>query len=171
MTGRLVTPTLMHVDALRKFLEAVEDAGEALPFDPPSKAPLDVISRYIDNLARGFWTSEQALETESISHHYWYMLDDEILGQATLRSELRGEFGQTHGHVGYGISPLHRNRGHGTHLLGLLLEKARESGLKSVLITCAPRNLASRRVIERNSGVWKDRYAEQYERFEVDLSE
>jgi len=38
-------------------------------------------------------------------------------------------------------------------LLRLGLEKARERGLKRVLITCDETNLASRKVIEHNGGI------------------
>jgi len=56
------------------------------------------------------------------------------------------------GQLGYGVLPSHRGCGYGTLICRLLLEKARENGFDSVIITCRNDNLASARVIEKNGG-------------------
>ena len=58
------------------------------------------------------------------------------------------------GHVGYGVVPWKRGRGYATRALAGLLPIARELGLSRVLLTCDLTNLASRRVIEKNGGVF-----------------
>jgi predicted acetyltransferase len=61
------------------------------------------------------------------------------------------------GHIDYGIRPKERNKGFGTLILKLTLEKARQIGLKRVLLTCDDDNLASARVIEKNGGILQDK--------------
>lgn len=57
------------------------------------------------------------------------------------------------GHFGYYVRPSERNKGYGTKLLSLCLERAKESGLDKVLVTCQPANMASKKVIQANGGV------------------
>ena len=56
------------------------------------------------------------------------------------------------GHIGYDISPDYRNRGYGTRILKLALEKAKEIGLKEAVVTCLTTNLPSKKIIERQKG-------------------
>jgi predicted acetyltransferase len=57
------------------------------------------------------------------------------------------------GHIGYGVRPSARRRGHGTELLRSTLLKAKELGLRKVLVTCGKENLGSVKVILVNGGV------------------
>ena len=61
------------------------------------------------------------------------------------------------GHIGYGVRYSEWNRGYGTKMLGLALEKAKELHLSLVLITCNDDNLASARVMEKNGFVLGDK--------------
>ena len=58
------------------------------------------------------------------------------------------------GHIGYSVVPWRRGRGCATAALGLLVPIAHGLGLPRVLVTCDVENLASRRVIEANGGVY-----------------
>lgn len=62
------------------------------------------------------------------------------------------------GHIGYTLLPAHRGRGYGTQALALILDEARDVGLTQVEITCDPDNHASRRVIEKNGGVFVESF-------------
>lgn len=57
------------------------------------------------------------------------------------------------GHIGYTVVPWKRGRGYATLALALILPVARAHGMRRVLLTCDPDNVASRRVIEANGGV------------------
>ena len=56
------------------------------------------------------------------------------------------------GHIGYAVVPWKRGRGYATRALRELLADAASTGLRYVEITTTPENVASRRVIEANSG-------------------
>ena len=58
------------------------------------------------------------------------------------------------GHIGYEVRFSKWNKGYGTKLLALSLQYAKENfWFNRVLVTCDEDNLASARVIEKNSGI------------------
>jgi predicted acetyltransferase len=60
------------------------------------------------------------------------------------------------GHIGYDVRPSARRRGHATAMLRAALPVARGLGIESALVTCDEDNVASRKVIEANGGVFED---------------
>jgi len=84
---------------------------------------------------------------------YWLIRDGKtIVAQSNLRHRLTPSLERVGGHIGYATRPSERRKGYGTLLCALTLQKARELGLKRVLITCDADNLASARIIEKNGG-------------------
>ena len=61
------------------------------------------------------------------------------------------------GHIGYGVRCSEWNKGYGTLMLKLALEKAKEMGLSKVLLTCDDDNPASAKVMEKNGAVLQDK--------------
>jgi predicted acetyltransferase len=83
--------------------------------------------------------------------HLWLVADDgRIVGTSRLRHWLVPHLEREGGHIGYDVRPSERERGYGTCLLALTLQKAASMGLSHVLVTCDEDNVASIRVIERN---------------------
>jgi predicted acetyltransferase len=77
-------------------------------------------------------------------------------GRVAVRHCLNDWLLQVAGHIGYDVrSSAHRN-GHATKMLAEALPVARRLGITSALVTCDLDNVASRRVIERNGGVFED---------------
>lgn len=87
---------------------------------------------------------------------YWLVEDGVFLGRVAIRHELNYSLREYGGHIGYRIRPSRRREGRGKLILGLALAKARELGLRRVLLTCDESNIASRKVIEANGGVLQD---------------
>ena len=85
---------------------------------------------------------------------FWLVRDGQrILGCSRLRHTLNAFLEELGGHIGYDIRPSERRRGYGTQILRLTLDKARDLGLKQVLVTADSPNVASWRIIEKNGGV------------------
>ncbi|HEX9274487.1 MAG TPA: GNAT family N-acetyltransferase [Candidatus Binatia bacterium] len=85
---------------------------------------------------------------------FWLVRDGQrILGCSRLRHTLNAFLEELGGHIGYDIRPSERRRGYGTQILRLTLDKARDLGLKQVLVTADSPDVASWRIIEKNGGV------------------
>ena len=89
-----------------------------------------------------------------------WMWDGEFVGTIGFRWQPGTEVLPPHvlGHIGYAVVPWKRGRGHATAALRLLLPDARAEGLRHVDLTVEPGNLASRRVIEANGGVFVEEF-------------
>lgn len=85
----------------------------------------------------------------------WLKDQDRFIGTIRIRHELTAALKEFGGHIGYEVRPTERKKGYATKMLGLGLQKAKELGLKEVLITCDETNTASRKVIEANGGVFQ----------------
>lgn len=88
---------------------------------------------------------------------YWLLDDDEFIGRVVIRHELTETLLREGGHIGYAIKPSKRKKGYGTEILKSALLKAKELGLKKVLLTCNENNLGSKKIIESNGGIFQDR--------------
>lgn len=89
---------------------------------------------------------------------YWLVDDREFVGQTNIRHRLNEELLNDGGHIGYDIRPGKRRQGYGSQILKLALEKAKALGLSRVLLTTSDiRNIGSRKIIEKNGGVFQDK--------------
>ncbi len=144
----LVYPALPYKDALLDAVREFCAAGEY-------QADPDHMATHFDDLL--LWIERQkepaTVEPDQLPmEDFWLMEDDQWIGKLTLRTTLDERFLRSGGHIGYEIRPSQRRRGYGTVLLRLGLEKARERGLRRVLLTCAETNIGSRKIIEANGG-------------------
>jgi predicted acetyltransferase len=89
-----------------------------------------------------------------------WMWDGEFCGTISLRWQPGTEALPPYclGHIGYMVVPWKRQRGYATRALGYMLEEAKAEGLRYVEITARPDNLASRRVIEANGGIFVEEF-------------
>ena len=110
------------------------------------------------------------------SNTFWLADGAEYIGSVNIRARIDTP-GLVHfgGHIGYGIRPAMRRKGHGTRILALALEVCRGMGISLVRISCAEDNAGWRRIIEANGGVFLRRcepawYADhRYLLFEITL--
>jgi predicted acetyltransferase len=86
----------------------------------------------------------------------WWIEGDQYLGRLAIRHRLNERLLEIGGHIGYDVRPSARKRGHATAMLGESLPYARALGIDPALLTCDTDNVASRKVIEANGGVFED---------------
>lgn len=147
------------VDALHVTGEQYEDyigewerAGERIvPF-----ASRRVGTTFDEQLAA--WANDRTdrvREAGLVPATLYFLMDEEdrILGAIHFRHELSEELRATGGHIGYGVRPSERRKGHADRMLSLLLENLARTGPDRVLITCDDGNIASARTIEKHGGV------------------
>lgn len=78
---------------------------------------------------------------------------DKILGAAHLRLGLNDHLFQYGGHLGDGIRPSERQKGYGTKLVALSLQRFKELGFDKILMVCNKENIGSAKTILKNGGV------------------
>ena len=98
------------------------------------------------------------------STYFWIAADDgapgdELVGFLHLRHTLNPWLLEQGGHIGYGIKPSARRKGHATRALALGVAAAGSLGVDRVLVTCDVDNEASRRTILAGGGVLEDERA------------
>lgn len=114
----------------------------------------DILQKFRD------YRNERNLKPNRVGADYYWLVDDEtqrFIGEITIRHRLNEALERIGGHIGYGVRITEQNKGMGTLMLKLALEKAAQMGLAQVLITCDEENIASARVMEKNGCVLKDR--------------
>lgn len=147
---RLVSPAPELILACRAMFAEFLGTDEP-PFTNFELALADfpAFTRELEDEARGVGLPEGIVPQQT----YWLQRDDgTLLGEIRLRPHLTEPFERHHGHIGYNVRPSARSSGYATRMLALALEKAREQGLRRVMLTIEGENPASARVITKNGG-------------------
>jgi predicted acetyltransferase len=85
----------------------------------------------------------------------WWVGGDEFLGRINIRHRLNRSLLWRGGNIGYEIRPSARRQGHATAMLAATLPLAAALGIHEARMDCDVDNVASRRVIEKNGGVFE----------------
>lgn len=115
-------------------------------------------TRFEDFVAREISHKEgKNLEKSFVPQTELWLIDaDEYIGSVSIRHRLNDHLMQIGGHIGYDVRPGKRGKGYGNKILELALSIAKEMGIERVLMTCDVTNEPSKRVIERNGGVFEN---------------
>ena len=114
----------------------------------------DIFAKYED------YRCGRNLKAGRVGADYYWLVDDEqnlFIGEVCIRHSLTEALKEYGGHIGYGVRFSQWNKGYGTLMLRLALEKARQLGIFEVLITCDDDNLRSAKVMENNGFVLQDK--------------
>lgn len=84
--------------------------------------------------------------------------NDEIVGDIGIRWKQVPALMTFGGLIGYSIRPKQRRKGYASEMLKLALDKLKNTNLENVLITCKDFNIASKKVIEKNGGIFENTY-------------
>ena len=89
-----------------------------------------------------------------------WMWDGEFCGSIGFRWQPGSEALPPYclGHTGYAVVPWKQGRGYATVALREIVNDAAGRGLRFIVVTTAPDNRASQRVIEKNGGVFVDEF-------------
>ncbi|MBU5228026.1 GNAT family N-acetyltransferase [Clostridium senegalense] len=126
------------------------------------------VTTYAFNDARSYdifvkydnYKNERNLKPNRVGASYFWLVDDEkdlFIGEISIRHNLTDALLQYGGHIGYGIRYSEWNKGYGTFMLKLALEKAKEMDISRILITCDDDNYASAKIMENNDMVLQDK--------------
>lgn len=92
--------------------------------------------------------------------------DDKIVGMIDLRHTLNA-FLKDLGNCGYSVRPSERKKGYATEMLCKLLKEAGKAGMKELHISVERQNTASRKVIQKNGGVYERSFSHDNESADV----
>jgi len=102
------------------------------------------------------WTGGRQIPENFVPNTFLCALvDEEIVGRISIRHEFNEFLERIGGHIGYAVIPSRHGRGYATEILRQGLGHCATLGLDRVLLTCDIDNPASRRVIEKNGGVFE----------------
>ena len=150
---KLVIPTKEYLDSYKEaFDEYQENNITTYHINDPYEN--DIIEKYNEyrqalNLPPGY-----------VGADYYWLVDDErkyFIGEISIRHSLTEALKRYGGHIGYCVRYSDWNKGYGTLMLKLALEKAKERGFDKILITCDDDNLGSAMVMEHNGFVLEDK--------------
>lgn len=105
----------------------------------------------------------------------FFLLDldtNKLIGAVNIRHYLNEYLLKCGGHIGDGIRPSFRNKGYGTEMIRLALDKCRQLGIDKVLIVCNKNNIGSKKTIIKNGGIKENEVLEDgniYERYWITL--
>jgi predicted acetyltransferase len=152
--ARLVRPAMEFRESYRALVAEFAARGE--PFVPfPLGFPHENFEALLAQLAA--CAQGIGIPEGFVAHSTFWLVDDgEVVGVSNLRHRLTDSLRIEGGHIGYGVRPSARGRGHGTRMLALTLAEAARLAIPQALLTCAKENLASSAVIRANGGVLQD---------------
>lgn len=91
--------------------------------------------------------------------HLFFLADTQsarLLGAIQIRHHIdHPNLIEIGGHIGYGVRPSERRKGHATSMLGLAIVEAKRLGLVDLLLTCKDANVGSWKAIEANGGMYE----------------
>jgi predicted acetyltransferase len=88
-----------------------------------------------------------------------------VVGRIALRHDLNANLKEFGGHIGYEVRPSCRKKGFAKEMLKQLLQTPKALEIRSLLLTCAPTNLASNKTILANGGILtKTAFVEKWKR-------
>ncbi len=151
----LAEPGKAYEESFRQYAADYEGDGFYWQFYKKGITDFDGYLEDLRNHSKGIGLPEDMVTTST----YWLVCENNVVGVVRIRHEESG----TAGHIGYDISPLHRNRGYGKLILKLALEKAAELGIEEAILTCNIENEASKKIIEGNGGEYMDEIYDEEE--------
>ena len=154
----LVTPDVRWHDSwAQTLLEFGEDYPHGSGLGPgPIDVTPDGCATFVAERLRGADPEAPRPEGIVLCDYFWITDGDEMVGFLALRHELTPSLLEEGGHIGYSVRPSRRREGHASRALALGLIRAKELGLRRVLLTCDEDNAGSRRTIENAGGVYED---------------
>lgn len=144
---KLIKPNLIHKEDVLKFLEEIRKYDKNFKWQYSGMGNLEEYDCYYEE-----WL-------KSRNNNTFLMINknnNEIIGMIDIRQSLDEFKDQYRGNIGASIKPSMRNKGYGKILLELALMKCKNFKMHEILVTCNEKNIASRKNIESNGGIYID---------------
>ena len=151
----LKRPSLEFYGSFCEFVEEMRVNNQPL-WDPYLPKPGEAGQEFIARLLEREFKPEVPFVPETI---YWATVgNDVVVGRISLRHRLEGNLTKIGGNIGYEVRPSFRRKGFATHMLRDLLRTSKAMEIGQLLLTCSPENEASNKTIQRNGGVFSNKF-------------
>ena len=151
MSARFERPHRALAASYRGMIQEMLEAGEELIPFPLSfeNGDFDAFLAKLAACERG-----RGIPKGFVPHTTFWLVDggDEVVAVSNLRHGLTDKLRIEGGHIGYGVRPSARRRGHATEILRRTLGEARALGIEEALVTCAKENMGSAAAILKCGG-------------------
>ena len=171
---KLVSPSLKYEKELNDFKEEVLKSGANDMFAGCGDLGKMSVEEFIE-YSKLLGNSETCPQ-DKVPSDYYLMIrneDNRLVGMIDLRHHIEHPILKVWGgHIGYSIRPSEQGKGYAKIMLKLDLEKAKELGLKKVLVTCGRDNQRSMKTIISCGGKYEDSVKvsnETIDRYWIDL--
>jgi predicted acetyltransferase len=151
VSGRFERPHAALAHSYRAMIREILDQGEELiPF--PLSFGNDDFTAFLAKLEAS--SRGEGIPADFVANTTFWLVDGrgEVVAVSNLRHALTDKLRVEGGHIGYGVRPSARRRGHATEILRRTLGRARALGIEQALVTCAKDNSGSRATILRCGG-------------------
>lgn len=169
----LLEPTTEYIDQIKNFVD------EVIKYDIDNENQFagclginkcKSINEWIDICRLRKDESTCSLTGVDVPSHMFIAVrisDNRVVGMIDLRHHINHPvLGAWGGHVGYTVLPSLRGKGIGKIMLKLDIDKAKELGIKKMLVTCHSSNIPSRNIILANGGIYEKTIKVDEEEFE-----
>jgi predicted acetyltransferase len=151
VSARFERPHAGLADSYRAMVGEILEAGEELiPFPLTfENGDFPAFVARLEAASRG-----EGIPADFVANTTFWLVDDrgEVVAVSNLRHGLTPRLRIEGGHIGYGVRPSARRRGHASEILRCTLMQARSHGIETALVTCAATNAGSRATILRCAG-------------------
>lgn len=169
---KLIRPSKEHEKEALAFKKEFFDNGENTINGSELLDQIDSYGSWLQAVTNN--TSKATVNPEWVVTDTYFAIDENerIVGVIDFRHELKG-FLKDFGNSGYSVRPSERRKGYATQMLSLILERAKETGLKSFQLSAEKSNTPSIKTIIKNGGKYSRSFTvnnEEADVYIIDLS-
>ena len=169
---KLIRPSKEHEKEALEFKKEFFDNGENTINGSELLDQTDSYESWLQAVTNN--ASKATVNPEWVVTDTYFAIDENerIVGVIDFRHELKG-FLKDFGNSGYSVRPSERKKGYATQMLSLILERAKETGLKSFQLSAEKSNTPSIKTIIKNGGKYSRSFTvnnEEADVYIIDLS-
>ncbi len=153
---KLIKATLKYSNDIMEYRQEFLDSGDSMD-GCGNLRECSSAEEWIDGI--NMLENEETCPKDKVCSNTFIAIrldDDKIIGVIDFRHHINHPvLSVWGGHIGYSVRPSERRKGYATEMLRLNLINCKEYGLIKVLVTCNFDNLASKKTIIANGGIFE----------------
>ena len=153
---KLVVPSLRYDKQIWNYKQDFFTRGESLAGGGTLER-VDSVKAWLEDVKR--YSNVATCPSDRVPSSLYLAIresDDTLVGMIDIRHHINHPILSTWGgHIGYSVLSSQRGKGYAKEMLRLSLHICKHLGIDKILITCDENNLASRKTILANGGIYE----------------